>query len=202
MKKTSYWTLFRKNDSISNGSKRWYYRLDTNEFGELYWENIGYPSWTAASTNNTFIKFLYHLNDERWGYRYFYACTDEAQSSSGKYNYVQALSDRTFLVASDAPTLVHTIKTDKSYEEYKNWCAEEWELYGEAIGEQKMDFSTAPGIPQTYTIPAGINSGEHYVVVAYFADCEMDYGKNPDSDADDVLVSNQMKSFMSEVMVK
>ena len=86
--------------------------------------------------------------------------------------------------------------------EYKDWCTEEWELYGEAIGEQKMDFSTAPGSPQTYTIPAGINSGEHYVVVAYFADCEMDYGEYPDSDADDVLVSNQMKSFMSEVMVK
>ena len=202
MKKTSYWTLFRTNGSISNGSKRWYFRLDTNESDELYWKNIGSPSWTTVSTDDTFIKFLYHLNDERWGYRYFYTCTDKAQSSSGKYNYVQALSDRTFLVASDAPTLVHTIKTDKSYEEYKNWCTEEWELYGEAIGEQKMDFSTAPGSPQTYTIPAGINSGEHYVVVAYFADCEMDYGEDPDSDADDVLVSNQMKSFMSEVMVK
>ena len=199
---SSKWAMFRIGGSFGRSDERWYYRLDTNESGELYWNNIRSYTLAEASTDNTFVKFLFHFNEEKWGYRYFYACTDKAQSSSGKYNYVQALSDKTFLVASDAPTLVHTVKTDRPYREYKDWCTEEWELYGEAIGEQKMDFSTAPGSPQTYTIPAGINSGEHYVVVAYFADCEMDYGEDPDSEADDVLVSKQMKSFMSEVMVK
>ena len=45
---SSKWTMIRIGGNFGRSDERWYYRLDTNESGELYWKDISSPTWTAA----------------------------------------------------------------------------------------------------------------------------------------------------------
>lgn len=131
----------------------------------------------------------YRPDQQTWdiesGYGYFYT---DAVKSTGKYDYVAKLNDKDFLVASDAPAFVHTIKTDMSYNDCKDWTLDDWEALNPSLGPVLMDFTDNP-TAQKYTIPDGIEKGECFVVIAYFADCENGKPK-------------KMKPFMTEVMVK
>ncbi len=91
------------------------------------------------------------------------------KASSGKYDYIQMLSKNTVLVASDAPALVYTAATSKSYEECRDWTCYDWEFFNDRAGFKQMDFSSSP-VPQKYTINLDeIDGGQCYCVIAHFA---------------------------------
>lgn len=99
---------------------------------------------------------------------YYYTGT----KNTGKYDYVIANGrDKTsVLVASDAPTFVHTLVTKHSLSECEDWSVAEWEHNHKHTGDKYMDF-TSNTTAQKYTIPVSeIESGDSYVVIAHFAD--------------------------------
>ncbi len=92
--------------------------------------------------------------------------------SSGKYDLLLAngSSKESVAIQSDSLVFVHTLVTDKSYEECKDWSPAEWLCYKKSVGESLLDFSTVR-LAQKYTIPAEeICEGECYCVIAHFAD--------------------------------
>ena len=100
---------------------------------------------------------------------YFYTGSSK---NSGDYDYILAngSSKSTLLVASDAPTFVHTLVTKHPLSECRDWTVGEWEHNHRHIGDKYMDFSTNP-TAKKYTIPVGeMEAGDCYVVIAYFAD--------------------------------
>ncbi len=100
---------------------------------------------------------------------YFYTGSTK---NSRDYDYIlnNGSSKSTVLVASDAPTFVHTLVTKRSLSECQDWTVDEWEHNHKHIGDKYMDFSTNP-TAKKYSIPVGLmDSGDCYVVIAHFAD--------------------------------
>ena len=104
---------------------------------------------------------------------YFYTGSTK---NSGDYDYVikNGASKSSVLVASDAPTFVHTIVTKYPLSECQNWSVDRWEHNHKHFGDKYMTFPTENPIAKKYTIPdACMNSmdtGDCYVVIAHFAD--------------------------------
>ena len=123
-----------------------------------------------------FIKLSYIRTrgaDELCQYNYAYFYTDTTAKSSGRYDYIQKLSDSEFWVTSDAPALVHTIKTKAPYSECKDWDEYDWEGHQAPLHVVSMPFSDTDHIAQKYLVPLDqIESGECYVVITYFANSE------------------------------
>ena len=71
-------------------------------------------------------------------YNYGYYYTNTSVQPSGDFNYIQKLSDSEFMITSDVPTLVHTIKTKIPYRECKKWTADDWEAHLAPIGDNVM----------------------------------------------------------------
>ena len=92
--------------------------------------------------------------------------------NSGRYDYIipNGKDKSTVLVASDAPTFVHTLITKHSLSSCETWTVDEWEHNHKHIGNQYMDF-TGNSTAQKYRIPVSdMDSGDCYVVIAHFAD--------------------------------
>ncbi|MBR4374712.1 MAG: hypothetical protein IKP49_10165 [Treponema sp.] len=99
---------------------------------------------------------------------YYYTGT----KNTGEYDYIikNGKDKSSVLVASDAPTFVHTLVTKHSLSECEDWSVNEWEHNHKHIGDKYMDFSSNP-TARKYTIPVSeIESGDSYVVIAHFAD--------------------------------
>ncbi len=100
---------------------------------------------------------------------YYYTGSDK---NSGRYDYIipNGKDKSTVLVASDAPTFVHTLITKHSLSSCETWTVDEWEHNHKHIGNQYMDF-TGNSTAQKYRIPVSeMDSGDCYVVIAHFAD--------------------------------
>ena len=92
--------------------------------------------------------------------------------NSGEFDYLlkNGSSKSSVLIASDAPTFVHTIVTKHPLAECQDWSVDEWEHNHKHFGDKLMDFSTNP-TARKYTIPVdSIDTGDCYVVIAHFAD--------------------------------
>ena len=92
--------------------------------------------------------------------------------NSGRYDYIipNGKDKSTVLVASDAPTFVHTLITKHPLSSCETWTVDEWEHNHKHIGNQYMDF-TGNSTAQKYRIPVSdMDSGDCYVVIAHFAD--------------------------------
>ena len=158
--------LQTEDDSANPGYLKWGTprKLNTNEInGKVTGpytisDNIFIRLDTFEKGNNSIFGSM--------GYGYYY--TSGTVKSSGNYDYIQTLSEKTFLVASDAPTLVQTIKTKKSYSECQNWTIDDWEAYNDAFCIKEMNLT--PESPyQFYLIPSSqLEAGDCYVVIAYF----------------------------------
>lgn len=106
-----------------------------------------------------------------YNYAYFYANT--TAKSSGDFDYIEKRSDSEFFITSDAPALVHTIKTKAPYSECKNWTEYDWEGHLAPLNDKAYNFSGSDHVPRKYQVPLDeINSGECYVVITYFANSE------------------------------
>lgn len=180
---------------------------DSNNPGYLKWgtpaklndDEINGETGFYNIPDNIFIRldtFERSLPIGAMGYRYFY--TSASVKSSGNYDYIQSLSEKTFLIASDAPTLVQTIKTKKPYYECQTWTIDEWEAYNDAFCVKQMDLT--PESPyQFYLIPSSqLEEGDCYVVIAYFPN-----GKNNTAigNSSPVYRAEPAKSFMTDVMI-
>ena len=90
--------------------------------------------------------------------------------NSGRYDDLRTTSTpNTFIVSSDAPVFVHTIVTNVSFDECSNWSLDDWEFYKRQVGNRIYAFEARN--QKEYTVPTrDIQSGECYIVVAYFAD--------------------------------
>ena len=102
-----------------------------------------------------------------------YLYTGTAKNTK-EYDYIIAngSSKESVVVSSDAPVFVHTLVTKNTYEECKDWSAEEWEHHRRHVGDKFMSFTTG-SLPKTYTIPMDIIEDDGwncYVVIAHFAD--------------------------------
>ncbi|MBO4533158.1 MAG: hypothetical protein IKX70_04645 [Treponema sp.] len=143
--------------------------------------------------DNSFVKMSYLkiLSSEICYYNYGYYYTNTSVQPSGDFNYIQKLSDSEFMITSDVPTLVHTIKTKIPYRECKKWTADDWEAHLAPIGDRVMPFTESNNTPRKYRVPVDeIDSGECYVVITYFAN------SNKQNKA------YKLEPHMTEVMIK
>lgn len=102
--------------------------------------------------------------------KYYYAGLTENgdYKNSGRYDKLRSTADKNkFIVASDAPVLVHTIYTTEPYNTCSLWTQEDWEFYIHQTGEEFFNFVAQN--QKEYTVPE-LPDGCCYVVVAYFAD--------------------------------
>ena len=138
--------------------------------------------------DNTFVR-ISSVRGVYSGFGYYY--TNTSKKTSKKWDYMQKLSDDIWLVKSDAPTLVHTIRTDVPYSVCKDWTYEEWELFNtEFLAPEIMDCPDN----QKYDVPLDqIDRGQCYVILAYFA---YHYGDS------DPKLPKKCVPFMTEVMIK
>ena len=100
---------------------------------------------------------------------YFYT----GEKSSGEYDLLwpTGSTKTSFAIQSDAPVFVHTLTTEKSYSECKDWSAKDWEFFKKHIGDKYLTFSSTEHNPKRYSIPMDqIADGECYIVIAHFAD--------------------------------
>ncbi len=191
----------------------WYY--SNVMYKSFLTTNNGISSWTdpvllpdlGSSTkfgpydisDNSFVKIstakLFGTTAGTGGFGYYYTST--TNKSSGSYDYMQKLSDSVWLVSSDAPTFVHTLKTNIPYNKCRNWTADEWETFNKSIGDVQYNFSSENSSPKRYNVPLNkIEKGECYVILAYFAACDV-FVNNPGASGPKRLIP-----FMTEVMVK
>lgn len=136
-----------------------------------------YSSETLSS--NTFIKIIATAafeNDtmsKNFGNSvptYFYT---GATKNSGDYDYIikNGSSKTSVLIASDAPTFVHTLVTKYPMSECQNWSVERWEHNHKHIGDKQISFTAENTTAKKYTIPVDqMDDGDCYVVIAHFAD--------------------------------
>ncbi|MBP5284367.1 MAG: hypothetical protein J6Y93_06875, partial [Treponema sp.] len=114
------------------------YDLDNNRFTvDVYTSGTGllyYQSqWPVTLPQNSFIKLQVSIYNGRPSVpSYFYTGTQ----NTGKYDYIQPLSKKAFLIASDAPVYVQTFITTKPYSQCKDWGIREWEYYNDHTGEK------------------------------------------------------------------
>ena len=101
---------------------------------------------------------------------YYVDPNDTVFLNSGRYDDLRTTSNpNTFIVSSDAPVFVHTIVTNVSFDECSNWSLDDWEFYKIQVGNRIYSFEARN--QKEYTVPTrSIQSGQCYIVVAYFAD--------------------------------
>ena len=96
-----------------------------------------------------------------------------ATKNSGDYDYIikNGSSKTSVLIASDAPTFVHTLVTKYPMSECQNWSVERWEHNHKHIGDKQISFTAENTTAKKYTIPVSqMDDGDCYVVIAHFAD--------------------------------
>ena len=119
---------------------------------------------------NQFIKVIVY---SRSGATYNSAPGYFWTGSAGTGNYDMLLStgfNDSVAICSDNPVLVHTMVTDRPYEECKNWSIHDWERYKKTVNEVQMTFSADEHNIKPYNIDMDkIKDNECYVVIAHFA---------------------------------
>ena len=158
--------------------------------------DTAFSSWDVGAFElpaDKFVKFSYISTigaSELCNYNYAYFYTNPTANSSGDFDYIEKISDSEFFITSDAPTLVHTIKTKVPYSECKNWTEYDWEGHLASLNDKVYDFSSTDYIKRKYQVPLNkIGPGECYVVITYFAN-----SKNNEP--------QRLVPHISEVMIK
>ena len=123
--------------------------------------------FTTPSVLNKFIKIITAADDKYSTPGYFYIGSTSGNGSKDKFQPTGF--DDTVDILSDGPVFVHTLVTNKPYYECKNWTVKQWEYYKKHVGEEVLPFTSSSTTPQTYMIPAGIEKGECYVIIAHYA---------------------------------
>ncbi len=99
---------------------------------------------------------------------YFYT----GAKSSGTFDFIipNGNSKSSVVISSDKPVFVHTAATKVSYEECKDWTAQQWEHFNRQLGDTYLDFETYQR-PQIYSVPLDeIKDYKCYVIIVHFAD--------------------------------
>ena len=159
------WSKHKDIDSVptvSNGSNG----------GKVFtYSNVSLP------TTDSFVKVIAtasledDLRSTNFGHSVPYYFYTGSTKNSGNYDYITPLgsSKTSVLVASDAPTFVHTLVTKYPLSECQDWSVERWEHNHKHIGDKYLSFPTITA--QKYTIPVDqMDDGDCYVVIAHFAD--------------------------------
>ncbi len=118
---------------------------------------------------NQYIRIITSLNDAHSVPAYLYTGTP---GTGNKDLFLPGGFENTYAIASDAPVFVHTLVTDRPYEECKDWSSKEWEYYKKHLGEQVLTFASNNTGVQAYNAPVSstnIKSGECYIVIAHYA---------------------------------
>ncbi len=133
-------------------------------------------TWRAYRMNlpvDKFVKIFNVYSTGAYSYaKYFYTGEVDPIVNTGIHDMVlpYGSSVSKVIVLGDGPVFVHTVVTDRDYNECKKWDVKDWEFYKKSIGSKYMDFTDAPGAQQKYEIPmTEIDSGQCYVVIAHFA---------------------------------
>lgn len=150
-------------------------------------ETFPYPtrSTTCSIVDGRFIKIITY--NDYWGVeqyskpQYFYT----GDQNTGTFDYMLEYSNTEMLIASDAPVLVETVATNRSYEECKTWTINDWVPDGEVcrsyVNIQSKRYTVLPlsasnAGPAKYTIPltemdkdSAFNGYNCYVVLAHLA---------------------------------
>lgn len=157
-----------------------YWYLNTSPIQETL--NSAVYNKTYNIDNNIFIKVITAAADIVSRYsapQYFYTGT----KNTGNFDYMLPYSEKEKLIASDAPVLVETIATKRSFDECKNWSESDWVPDNDCktVGRPVV-FSLSSTVvgPAKYKIPfyfmdedeiqAFYNDYYCYVVIARFAD--------------------------------
>ncbi len=161
------------------------YTLQT-ENGLLSWkkpESFSTASWnvsgaeenhtiTATADNlpeNQYVRIITALNDKHSPFAYLYT----GDTGSGQNDlFLPGGFENTYAIVSDAPVFVHTLITDRPYEECKDWSVKEWEFYKKHIGEKVLSFAADETGVKSYNVPVDdkrLKSGNSYVVIAHYA---------------------------------
>ena len=153
------------------GSK-WNIVMPNNFFGASYfynnkwnyhWYRSGVSSEAHDLPDNAFIRLYGKYSIPK----YYYL---NAMNSTNSSWIAEKSSSSNIQVSSDAPVLVQTIVSPRSYSVCKDWTKEEWLFFKPIIGEQVFNLNSS-NTTADYTIPLNeIKSGECYVVIAHFAD--------------------------------
>lgn len=132
-------------------------------------ENITY-----SVSGNKFVKVRYVRKVFDWyhdNYEIYYAGSEEGSDASNLL-YPTFNSKSSMAISSDAPVFIHTLVTNHSYNDCKKWTYSEWESFPKELNPQQLNFNFSSK-PQRYDIPMdgadGIQSGQCYVVIAHFA---------------------------------
>ena len=172
-------------DRFDASTNSWNYRTEINtdtEPTQSAGTNGGkvytYSSSSLSLPADTFVRITATAalentyNTTNFGNSAPYIYYTGSTKNTGTYDYVIANGrDKTsVLVASDAPTFVHTLITKHPLADCENWSVAEWEHKHKHTGDKYMDF-TSNTTAQKYTIPVSkIEKGDCYVVIAHFAD--------------------------------
>lgn len=134
-----------------------------NNKWNYYWYTTGNSSTNTPLPTNYFIRLYGKYSIPKY---YYLNATNSTNSSC----IAEKSSSSNIQVSSDAPVLVQTIISPRSYSVCKNWTKDEWLFYKPIIGEQVFNLNSS-NTTADYTIPLNeIKSGECYVVIAHFAD--------------------------------
>lgn len=168
--------------TLSSGETQWSASVETSapnsQSGDNYEEHF-YTSkkYQITATDGNWLRMTikekiqysdYSTRVDLYNYsipKYYYA----GNPSSGDYDYVLDYGSNAKLIASDSPVFVHTVVTDKSYDECSGWSVEEWESAGESKNIKYLYFDTNNTNQKKYTIPDEIESNSCYVVIVHFA---------------------------------
>lgn len=165
--------------TYSDGSASWSVaktltKADTEYAGSAYGYKLKAGTNLTISTTSKFVKAAAYygceVNAAYYAHEIHYT---DSYSGNGNYNNLgfNAGQKSSMWVQSDAPALVHTISTTKSYEECSTWNASQWECLNRESGVKVFTFTSALPVPQHYDIPVNeVNDGEYYVVIAHYAD--------------------------------
>ena len=161
------WSSLSEDSTIPNfedGDSPWYEYPYTHYKYEF---SITDGRWVKLHIKNSIcygrdgMAYLYNYSIPK----YYYA----GNPSSGDYDYVLDYGTNSKLIASDAPVFVHTVVTDKSFDECSDWTVEEWESSGESKNIKYIPFATNNTNQRKYTIPDDIERNSCYVVIVHFA---------------------------------
>lgn len=160
-------TFYKKNASYSGGKLDYAYTIEgDNVKGFTY--TIKKEETSFSLPTDSFVRVILHDDDysSRTEPCYYYTGTPSTPNAS----FIEPRSNTSIIVNSDQPVFVHTLATNYSYEECKDWPIDEWEFFKYEVGVEQLDISSACQ-RMIYNIPVNeIDSGNCYVAVVHFAD--------------------------------
>ena len=147
--------------------------------GYLWLTHIEYD-YDYSVSGNKFVKCAYVSNPSNWNdagifynnYEIYYTNSNAYKTDYySQYNilYRNASAKDSVIIGSAAPVFVHTLVTNHSYDEVKNYTVAQWESHAKEVGTKVIDFDPYDRTKR-YDIPENtIEPGQCYVIIAHYA---------------------------------